>query len=113
MTKLAMISFYMRFATSRWFRIVCQVSIAYVVMTTMTAMLVNLFGCKPISGAWDRRPGHPSECITNTDFYLYATASNIATDALLLVLPIPIVLRLRVGWGVKLGLMAMFSMGFM
>lgn len=38
---------------------------------------------------------------------------NIFIDILLLVLPIPIVLRLRLGWRVRLGLVAMFSMGFL
>lgn len=35
------------------------------------------------------------------------------TDILMIVLPIPIVLRLRMKWLAKLGLMAMFSMGFL
>lgn len=34
-------------------------------------------------------------------------------DILLLILPIPIVLQLRLGWRVKLCLVGMFTMGFL
>lgn len=108
-----MLCFYLRFATSRRFRIVVWLSIAYTGLTTTATLLVNLFGCAPLSGAWDRRAGHPSVCITTEEFYFYSTASNMLTDIMLLLLPIPILLALSLGWKVKLGLVAMFSMGFL
>lgn len=111
-TKLAMIAFYLRFATSPRFRAVCLAAMAYMALTQTTTALVNLFGCRPISGGWDRRPENPSVCVTTRNFYVYASASSIWTDIMLLVLPIPILLRLRLGWKAKLGLVGMFSMGF-
>lgn len=52
-------------------------------------------------------------CVTTTAWYMGCRANIIFTDVLLLVLPLPIVIRLRVGWVVKMGLVAMFSLGFL
>lgn len=112
-TKASVILFFLRLATERSYRIVCYLAITYITMYTSSSLMINLFGCKPISGGWDRRPTNPSVCVTNSGYYYYATTSNAAMDVMLLVLPIPIVLRLRLAWRVKLGLVAMFSMGFL
>lgn len=112
-TKVSMILFYLQLATERTYRIVCYLSIAYITLCSTSSLLVNLFGCAPISGAWDRRASNPSVCITTSSFYFYSNITNVVTDVMLLVLPIPILLRLRLEWKVKLGLIAMFSMGFL
>lgn len=113
MTKGAMLCFYLRFATSRWFRILCWLTIGYVACTMGAVLLVNMFGCTPLSGGWDRSPANPSVCVTDSAFYFYSKASNMMTDIVLLVLPIPVLVRLRLGWKVKVSLVAMFSMGFL
>lgn len=108
-----MLFFYLRLATERHFRIICHLSIAYITLSSTAILLVNLFGCAPISGSWDRRPSTHSVCITTPLFYYVAETNNAFTDLLLIVLPIPILVRLQLEWRVKLGLVAMFTMGFL
>lgn len=102
--------FYLRFATSRCFRILCWLAIWYLALTTTAVLLINLFGCAPVSGAWDRSAANPSVCVTTTAWYITGRANIIFTDVVLLLLPIPIVARLRLGW---LGLVAMPAPGFL
>lgn len=112
-TKTSMLFFYLRLATEPRFRIICYLSIAYTTLSSIAVLLVNLFGCTPISGSWDRRPSDHSICITTPAFYYCSEISNAFTDLLLIVLPIPILVRLQLRWQVKLGLVAMFTMGFL
>lgn len=83
----------------------------YIGLTTAAALLINAFGCSPLKGSWDRTI--PSKCITNTAFLYTCGVNNIATDLLLMIIPIPILANLQMKLRVKLGLMAMFSMGFL
>lgn len=108
-----MLFFYLRLATERTLRAICHTIIIIVSVSSGFILLLNLFGCTPVSGAWDRLPSAHSVCITGRPFYYYTAVSNIVIDVLLLLLPIPILFRLRLGWRVKLGLVAMFSMGFL
>lgn len=108
-----MLFFYLRLATERRFRTICYICIAITTSSTAAVLFVNLFGCTPISGNWDRRPSNPSVCITRPSFYYYSGISNILIDLLLMVLPIPILLKMKLKWRVKLGLVMMFSMGFL
>lgn len=108
-----MLSFYFRIATEPHVRKILHLTITFITLTSATTILINLFGCIPVSGAWNRRPTDVSVCITTSGFYYYTSAINIATDLLLLVLPIPILAGLRVQRAAKLGLVVMFSMGFL
>lgn len=110
-TKASMLFFYLRFATERYFRITCYIAIAVLTLSATSITLVNAFSCIPISSAWDF--SKPAHCIDRLSFYLWSMIYQITTDILLMVLPIPILVGLQQGWRVKLGLVAMFSMGFM
>ncbi|KAL0638667.1 hypothetical protein Q9L58_002245 [Maublancomyces gigas] len=112
-TKTSMLVFYLRLATERPFRIVIYISITYLTLSFGIVTFIHVFSCSPISGAWDRRPSMKSICITTMLDYHFAAVNVLMTDILMIVLPIPIVLRLRMKWLAKLGLMAMFSMGFL
>jgi hypothetical protein len=44
-------------------------------------------------------------------FLITVLVLNLLTDAIIILLPIPIILPLRISWGRKFGLMFMFSAG--
>lgn len=110
-TKTSMLCFYLRLAPHPTFRILCYLSAAYIILSSSAATFVNLFGCSPISGGWDREPSLHSTCVTNSTFYYFSAVNNMATDVLLLGLPIPILVRLQLRTRVKFCLITMFSTG--
>ncbi|KAL1794317.1 hypothetical protein ACET3X_007738 [Alternaria dauci] len=86
LTKIAIISQYLRFIQERAFRTKMYVISIIIVGHFITAILVTVFQCRPVRGVWDFTV-EPT-CL---DFvtYLYASSAvNVATDLLLLVLPL-------------------------
>lgn len=115
-TKNSMICFYLHFAphpTFRTFRITCFISITVTTVCWTAIFLMNMFGCTPIAGGWNHSPDFPSKCITTRAFYRFNVYFNIATDVLVILLPIPILMRMQLELKKKLGLVALFSMGFL
>ena len=73
-------------------------------------ILVTLFQCNPVRGYWDRNI--PSHCIINGNAYYIAMAiPNILTDAALLLLPLPFILRLNRDRSTRIALVCVFLMG--
>lgn len=108
-----MLCFYLQLAPHQTFRRLCFASIGVTTVCWTGIFLVNTFGCTPISGAWNRSPQAPSKCITTPGFYRFSVLSNLATDVLVMLLPLPILTRMHMAVKTKIGLMVMFSMGFL
>jgi hypothetical protein len=110
LTKIAIISSYLRFIQDRAFRTamyVISVIIAGLWVTGKAAtasqsiayaysslgLFVTIFQCRPVSGAWnftiDRK------CIDYISYLYASSAVNVATDILLCVLPLPHLWRLN------------------
>lgn len=113
LNKVSMLCFYLRLAPHPNFRILCYFSITFLILLQSTFVLINLAGCYPIAGGWNHDRSLHAKCITNTTFYYVMSFSGSTTDTLLLALPIPILLQLQVPKMVKLGLVVMFTMGFL
>lgn len=108
-----MLFFYLHLVPNPNFRLICYISITYVILMYTALSLVNIFGCKPISGGWNHDPSLHTTCIAGTTYYYFMSVNNTLTDILLLILPIPVLLQLRLSIRAKLGLVVMFSMGFL
>lgn len=108
-----MLFFYLRLAPHPNFRIICYISIVYIILSCSAVILVNIFGCDPISAGWNRDPTLQYTCIFTDGFFYFAGGNNLATDILLIILPIPILLPLQLPMRTKLGLVAMFSTGIL
>lgn len=113
LTKISMLIFYLRLAPHPAFRKVCFVIIGYIVASSTVITLMNLFSCTPVRGGWDHSPELGAKCVDGTKFYYFYCSMSIFTDILLLVLPIPIILRLQLRPKVKYGLVAMFASGLL
>jgi hypothetical protein len=76
-------------------------------------IILILVNCVPISGNWD--PNVDAKCLTLPETYgIWVTsAGNLATDVIILVLPIPVVWNLNLKKKPKLILRGVFCLGFL
>ena len=72
---------------------------------------VDVFQCVPRRKIWD--PSLPGRCISTTLLLIAPAGINIASDCLILVLPIFLVFRLQMTLKNKLGMGAIFGSGFL
>lgn len=111
LTKVSMLLFYLRLTQRPTHRKICFATIGYILTTATAMLLANLFRCTPVRGGWDNSPELGAKCASITVFLLFYTSTNIVTDVMLVVLPIPILLRLQIKPRAKYGLVAMFGFG--
>lgn len=107
--KLCIISFYRRvFATAdfkMWSSIVAIIVIAW----WIAVILVSIFSCHPVNGFWDT--SSRITCINTEAFYVGNAVPNIATDVIILLLPIRMIWHLHVSKDQKLALSFVFMLG--
>ena len=65
--------------------------------------------CKPIQAFWE---GPMESCVSLSTIYLLGTAGNFATDILVLLLPLPQVLKFNITWHRKLAISVSFILGY-
>ncbi|OAA58118.1 integral membrane protein [Niveomyces insectorum RCEF 264] len=109
LNKVATILLYLRIFTTRTFRMA-----AYVVLFIVTAWTVATIGatigqCVPIEGAWNKKV--KATCIDSNVFWVAYAVGNIITDVMVLALPIPPVLALKLNTRSKVMLCGIFLLG--
>lgn len=87
LTKIAIISSYLRFIQTKSFRIVMNLTLFVTLGLLVCGIFVSIFQCNPVSSAWefDAR----GTCINYVDYLYASSAVNVFTDIVLCVLPIP------------------------
>ena len=76
-------------------------------MLTMTTRLA--LHCRPIERFWD--PTIPGKCSNFVGASYFTNITNLVTDLWIFLLPVPLLMRLHVSLGKKLGLCVVFSIG--
>ncbi|KAK4694299.1 hypothetical protein P7C71_g3261, partial [Lecanoromycetidae sp. Uapishka_2] len=113
--KYSIILFQYRIFPIVQFRRILMYCGAFVVAFTTSSVITYICQCSPIDAFWTTLagtlPGHSGSCIKVKIFLLTIGAINTATDFALLVLPIPILWRLKTGTPQKLMLTGIFIMG--
>ncbi|KAL8859974.1 MAG: hypothetical protein Q9178_003523 [Gyalolechia marmorata] len=109
-TKISIIFLYRRIFTNIvWFRRLTCVIMIYIAFYAIATILATIFQCTPIKRAIDHSlPGH---CLNNTGFWFANAINNIVTDIITLVLPQPLIHRLQMPKGIKVGLYMIFGLG--
>ncbi|KAL6869282.1 hypothetical protein ACO1O0_000606 [Amphichorda felina] len=109
LTKSSILLLYLRIFLQRWFRICCYtlmgVILAYMVATTSS----SIWQCTPIRGAWDKSV-HP-ECINLTKNWYANAGFSIATDVLILLLPMQPIWASNLTVNQKRALIIVFALG--
>jgi hypothetical protein len=85
---------------------------AYCVLTYILCIFLFVFyWCSPRTYEYWAVPVRIMQCATYYNHMIFATACNISSDLMLLFLPIPIMIKIRLPMKRKLGLCAVFGLG--
>lgn len=109
-TKLSLLTFYLHLTPQGRFRIATWFMIVIVGLYTVIITGMLLFHCDPVRKAFDITVIGGS-CIDVGILYIATAVSNIVTDVILFVMPIPMVLKLHMGRGQKIGALIVFGIG--
>lgn len=108
--KISVLFLYGRLFPTRMLLLVAKVVGAACVAWCVASVLVTVFQCSPIAGAWD--PSINPQCINYfSQFQLGVAISNMLTDIIILCMPLHIIWRLLLPARDKVILSGMFLLG--
>ncbi|SMQ54023.1 unnamed protein product [Zymoseptoria tritici ST99CH_3D7] len=99
-------------ASNRKFRLVCKGIGCFVVLAAIAAIMATTFGCVPIAAAWRYTNQANGACINRVGLAYYSGSMNVILDIIIIILPIPKVLALKITTKQKIGLISCFLVGF-
>ncbi|KAK6510496.1 hypothetical protein TWF506_009602 [Arthrobotrys conoides] len=107
--KLSILAFYIKISPQRWYRNTVYAVGIFVIAWSITFIFAYIFECPRPSTVWSL--DFPRGCVNLPALY-YSTASiNIASDLIILLLPIPVLQKLQINKQRKWALIAIFSVG--
>ncbi|KAH7251603.1 hypothetical protein BKA59DRAFT_492075 [Fusarium tricinctum] len=109
-SKMALALFYRRLSPQRWWRWSVYSVLFLVAGYNLAIMLVIIFGCTPFEKSWDFTILEGS-CVNRPAVYICTAILGIASDLILLVMPLPMILRLQMPRRQKAGLVVLFVIG--
>lgn len=109
LVKISIVVSYLRVFPTTIFRRTMYALSAAILSVWICSILVTIFQCKPVQGAWDFTL--PRNCLTIVNFYYFTTAFSIFTDFLLCTLPLPVFWRLSVPKRQKYVVSVLFGIG--
>ncbi|KAF2871500.1 hypothetical protein BDV95DRAFT_41746 [Massariosphaeria phaeospora] len=115
--KLSILAFYLSIATQRTFRILVHVCIAFVVVYSTIMIFLNGFQCPgrhslPLTAAIFKERTAP-HCLHLATLDYSQAAANMFSDIFILVLPMPVLLKLRMPTSKRISLLVVFSVGLL
>jgi hypothetical protein len=113
LTKISILYFYLRIFPTRGFRIAAYIIMGWVAISHLIFVFMQVFQCTPINYVWEGWTGEfgPHRCVDVNTLSYIAAGFNIAQDAVLIVLPLPLLLGLNANRRTKAGIILMFSLG--
>ncbi|CAH0047527.1 unnamed protein product [Clonostachys solani] len=114
LSKISVLWVYLRNFPNQLFRYAVFVSMAFVALPTAGLVFLHLFQCNPVHLAWDGwvgTTGARDVCVDKQLITYIAAGFSIFQDLIILLLPIPMVLKLRMHINDKWGILCMFSFG--
>ncbi|KAJ4259193.1 hypothetical protein NW757_002522 [Fusarium falciforme] len=109
LTKISILLLYLRIFVQRWFRISCYTLMALITCYMIATTASSIWQCKPIRGAWDK--SMQPTCISLTKNWYANAGFSIATDILILLLPMQPIWTSQLSVAHKRALMLVFAMG--
>ncbi|KAG9258803.1 uncharacterized protein F5Z01DRAFT_4344 [Emericellopsis atlantica] len=108
-TKLSLLTFYLQISPQRGWKIANWIAIAIVAVSSTVITLMLYLYCRPPAKAY--MPQLEGDCLNPGALYIATAVSNIVTDLMLFVLPIPMVVKLRMSKVQKAGAVFIFGVG--
>ncbi|KAJ9485275.1 hypothetical protein VN97_g8071 [Penicillium thymicola] len=109
MTKMSILMLYLRIFIQRWFRIVCYVLLVIITSYMVGAFFASVFQCTPVARAWNKTI--PGSCINITTNWYANAGFSIATDIIILTLPMYPLYKSKIILKRKIALMIIFALG--
>ncbi|SMY23888.1 unnamed protein product [Zymoseptoria tritici ST99CH_1A5] len=115
-TKLSLILLYLRIwpddtGTNRIFRMGCKVIGLLLLLTALISVLTLIFGCNPISDAWRYANRAGGKCIDRVAAGYAFGGLNVIFDLIVILLPIPRMIALKVSMRQRIGVVSCFLIG--
>jgi hypothetical protein len=108
--KCSLLLLYLKiFGGITWFRRASWALLFCVASYLVASVIVTIFQCKPLGRAFDKTV--EGTCIDNTKFWYANAGFSIATDIIILLLPLQPVFMLQITLAQRLGLVAVFTLG--
>jgi hypothetical protein len=108
--KTSILLLYLRlFQIDRWFKNATYILIITVWMWGLSESLVAIFQCKPVDYQWNKKIH--GTCISQIAYYRWVRVPNIIHDVIMLVLPVPIIWKLKLAFRQRMALSGIFVLG--
>ncbi|OOQ87872.1 integral membrane protein [Penicillium brasilianum] len=108
-TKMSILMLYLRIFIQRWFRITCYVLLVMIASYMVAAFFASVFQCTPVTRAWDKSIA--GSCIDITTNWYANAGFSIATDIIILALPMYPIYKSKTPSKRKIALMIVFALG--
>ncbi|KAI8721284.1 hypothetical protein NCS52_00575600 [Fusarium sp. LHS14.1] len=110
LTKCSIVLLYLRiFGKVRWFKWLCWGLVAIVAMYAVSSVIATIFQCTPVRRAYNKAV--PGTCIDNGKFWYANAGFSIATDLIILFMPMASVYQLQIQQIQKIALVIVFALG--
>ncbi|CAG8907933.1 unnamed protein product [Penicillium egyptiacum] len=109
MTKMSILMLYLRIFIQRWFRITCYLLLIIITSYMVAAFFASVFQCIPVARAWNKTI--PGSCINITTNWYANAGFSIATDIIILTLPMYPLYKSKIVFKRKIALMGVFAFG--
>lgn len=114
MTKISICCFYLRIFPERQFRTATYVAIGLNAGYLIAFVLISVFQCRPLPGAWHHWDGEKNYHCNNINAQGWCAALfNMALDIIVMALPLKQLYHLNLSWRKKGYVMCMFSLGIL
>ncbi|KAK7450920.1 integral membrane protein [Colletotrichum acutatum] len=107
--KVSIACFYYRVFTGKTFRLKINIFLIFLTTRSLMFLLLIIFQCTPIQSIWNRSV--PSQCLNLSAISYGGAACSILEDIVLIVLPVPELMRLQLDKKKKAALLGMFALG--
>ncbi|KAK7911852.1 hypothetical protein PG985_014333 [Apiospora marii] len=109
--KVSILLFYHALTPDRYFRFAVTTMMTSFVLFSLIYIFISVFGCHPVSAAWDPAKMATAVCIDKGKFYLATTLTNVGMDSIVLLIPLRIVVPLQMPKRHKATLLLLFMAG--
>ena len=110
--KLAILALYLRIFITAPYRIACWALATVLVANWIATTVAGFLTCNPLDYLWDQTvPG--GHCFNINAYFRWPSLTNVITDVLMLILPLPVIWKIQTSRNVKIGLTLTFATGSM
>ncbi|KAJ5606006.1 hypothetical protein N7510_008787 [Penicillium lagena] len=110
--KLSILWLYLRIFPKGVFHRCVIATMVFVTLSVVILIPMVIWQCVPISAIWDLKR-NAAQCLSISGVAYANAALNVATEIVILILPIPLVYKIRVSKSTKFALYALFSAGIL